>query len=137
MSDLVERLRSTHGQLNDDDYWSALYAERKEAADEIERLRSEAAVLQSDNATLRNLHLTREAERAEHFKTMEAIGHDTEADLIEARKQLVKAKDALRQVRDAFWKLEAFQRHYHRDLTEGAFATMPIVQVIDAALTDD
>lgn len=39
MSDLVERLRSTHPEITGDEYWRVIYAERKEAADEIERLR--------------------------------------------------------------------------------------------------
>jgi hypothetical protein len=40
-SDIVERLRSKHSDLEGDAYWEMIYAERREAAEEIERLRSE------------------------------------------------------------------------------------------------
>lgn len=38
MSDLVERLLSSHSDKSGDDYFKTIYAERKEAAAEIKRL---------------------------------------------------------------------------------------------------
>lgn len=40
--EIVEKLRSSHSDLRGDDYWNAIYSERKLAADLIERLTAPA-----------------------------------------------------------------------------------------------
>jgi hypothetical protein len=39
MTDITERLRDPHSELSGDVYWGTIFAERREAADEIDALR--------------------------------------------------------------------------------------------------
>jgi len=45
MSGLLERLQDGHADLNGDDYWSAIYADIRDAAAELERLEAIVAKL--------------------------------------------------------------------------------------------